>query len=219
MVSGNALDPPRAGTATSSTSATRSTSPENFKFQTCKEGIPVGTDCMAIPVNAEHPGTALLFIDWILDPENAVAEHRVHRLPDAVSRAPSEAFAELVKDDPAIDVTVDDLENGAAVRELSGVEGQRPGTDVWTEVKALNDEERLRAPLPGPGRRCGCSLFFAVPFGIVLAISFGTTDDLGGVIYGWHPRELRATRFDPLFVAGPAALGRLRARDRRAVPR
>ena len=26
---------------------------------------------MAIPSNAKHPGTALLFIDWILDPEHA----------------------------------------------------------------------------------------------------------------------------------------------------
>jgi ABC-type spermidine/putrescine transport system permease subunit I len=32
-------------------------------------------------------------------------------------------------------------------------------------------------------------LFFAVPLGIVLAISFGTTDDLGGAIYGWYPEN------------------------------
>ena len=32
----------------------------------------------------QHPGTALLFIDFMLEPENASAERRVHRLPDAV---------------------------------------------------------------------------------------------------------------------------------------
>ena len=45
--------------------------PEDYKFQKCKEGIPVGSDTFAIPVNAEHPGTALLFIEYMLDPENA----------------------------------------------------------------------------------------------------------------------------------------------------
>ena len=42
-------------------------------------------------------------------------------------------------------------------------------------------------------------LFFAVPLGIVLAISFGTTDDLGAAIYGWYP-ENYSRAFDPLFV-------------------
>jgi spermidine/putrescine transport system permease protein len=41
-------------------------------------------------------------------------------------------------------------------------------------------------------------LFFLVPLGIVIAISFGTTDDLGNSIYGWHPGNY-ADAFDPLF--------------------
>jgi spermidine/putrescine transport system permease protein len=40
--------------------------------------------------------------------------------------------------------------------------------------------------------------FFAVPLGIVVAISFGTTDDLGAAIYGWYP-ENYSRAFDPLF--------------------
>ena len=60
-------------------------------------------------------------------------------------------------------------------------------------------------------------VFFAVPLGIVLAISFGTTGDLGGAIYGWYP-ENYSRAFDPLFLPVLAALGRLRARHRRAVP-
>jgi spermidine/putrescine transport system permease protein len=42
-------------------------------------------------------------------------------------------------------------------------------------------------------------LFFAVPLGIVIAISFGTTDDLGNALYGWYP-ENYSRAFDPLFV-------------------
>ena len=41
-------------------------------------------------------------------------------------------------------------------------------------------------------------LFFAVPLGIVVAISLGVTGELGGVIYGWHPGNY-ADALDPLF--------------------
>ena len=38
-----------------------------------------------------------------------------------------------------------------------------------------------------------------MPLGIVIAISFGTTDDLGAAIYGWYP-ENYSRAFDPLFL-------------------
>jgi spermidine/putrescine transport system permease protein len=41
-------------------------------------------------------------------------------------------------------------------------------------------------------------VFFAVPFGIVVLISLGVTNDLGGVVYGWHPGNY-ADALDPLF--------------------
>lgn len=42
-------------------------------------------------------------------------------------------------------------------------------------------------------------LLFAVPLGIVLAISFGTTDDLGNALYGWYPENYELV-FDPVFL-------------------
>ena len=42
--------------------------PDTIQFQKCSEGFPVGSDTFVIPVSAEHPGTALLFIDFMLDP-------------------------------------------------------------------------------------------------------------------------------------------------------
>jgi spermidine/putrescine transport system permease protein len=42
-------------------------------------------------------------------------------------------------------------------------------------------------------------LLFAIPLGIVLAISFGTTDDLGNTIYGWYPENYEQV-FDPIFL-------------------
>ncbi len=46
--------------------------PKNYQFEKNKEGgFPVGSDTIAIPANAEHPGTALLFIDHMLNAKTA----------------------------------------------------------------------------------------------------------------------------------------------------
>ena len=42
-------------------------------------------------------------------------------------------------------------------------------------------------------------LLFLVPLGILLAISYGTTDDLGNAIYGWHPGNYSRV-FDSIYV-------------------
>jgi spermidine/putrescine transport system substrate-binding protein len=108
--------------------------PGNFTFQKCSEGIPLGTDCFAIPANAEHPGTALTFINFILDAENAAKniEYMGYPMP---YEGPDAAFADLVKDDPSINVTVEDLESGQQFANL-GTEGRRLWDQTWTEIKA-----------------------------------------------------------------------------------
>ena len=67
----------------------------------------------------------------MLEPENAAQNVEYDRLPDALrAAAPTEAFAGLVKDDPAIEVTIKDLENGQQFENLKG-EGRRAvGSDV-----------------------------------------------------------------------------------------
>jgi spermidine/putrescine transport system substrate-binding protein len=108
--------------------------PENYSFQKCKEGIPLGTDCFAVPANAEHPGTALTFINFILEPENAAQNIEYMGYPMPYT-GPDETFAGLVKDDPSINVTVDDLENGQQFKNLGAV-GRRVWDQAWTEIKA-----------------------------------------------------------------------------------
>jgi spermidine/putrescine-binding protein len=121
----------------------QSKAPENLRFQTCKEGIPVGSDCMAIPSNARHPGTATLFIDWMLDPEIASAVSWFgYPMP---IKGTEEAFAELASDDPAIQITTEDLANGSQFREL-GVAGKKAWDRVWTEVKTPRWGRRSRRP-------------------------------------------------------------------------
>jgi spermidine/putrescine transport system substrate-binding protein len=89
---------------------------------------------MAIPANAEHPGTAMLFIDFMLDPENAAQNVGYFGYPMPNNGA-VDAFKELAQDDPAITVTTEDLERGDQFAPLAG-ERRRAWDRVWTEVKA-----------------------------------------------------------------------------------
>ena len=78
--------------------------PENFTFQKCTEGIPVGTDCFAIPANAQHPGTALTFIELPARAGERLENIEYMGYPMPYT-GPDETFAALVKDDPSINVT------------------------------------------------------------------------------------------------------------------
>jgi spermidine/putrescine transport system substrate-binding protein len=109
--------------------------PELFKYETCKEGVPVGTDLMSIPINARSPGTALMFIDWLLEPENAAQNVRWNGYPQPCDGG-KQAFAELVKDEPSIDVDLDSLKNSAMEYRLDDPEARQLWTQIFTEVKA-----------------------------------------------------------------------------------
>ena len=89
---------------------------------------------MAIPSNAKSPGTALLFIDWMLDPEHASTNIGYFGYPMPVKGSEA-AFAELAANDPAIEVSVEDLEKGSQFKELTPDE-RKAWDRVWTEVKA-----------------------------------------------------------------------------------
>jgi spermidine/putrescine transport system substrate-binding protein len=108
--------------------------PESYRFEKAKEGIPVGTDTIAIPANAEHPGTALLFLDFMMDPENASQNVAYFGYPMAVKGAEA-AFAKIAKEDPAVQITLDDVTNGQQYAYLTG-EDKALWDRTWTEVKA-----------------------------------------------------------------------------------
>jgi spermidine/putrescine transport system substrate-binding protein len=108
--------------------------PESYRFEKPKEGIPVGTDTIAIPANAAHPGTALLFLDFMLDPENASQNVAYFGYPMAVTGA-EDAFAKIAKEDPAVQITLDDVKNGQQYAYLTG-EDKALWDRTWTEVKA-----------------------------------------------------------------------------------
>jgi spermidine/putrescine transport system permease protein len=57
------------------------------------------------------------------------------------------------------------------------------------------NENRFAAAFLVPGA-LWLLLLFVVPLGFVLALSFGTTDDLGEAVYAWHPENYSRV-FDP----------------------
>lgn len=109
--------------------------PELYRYETCSEGVPVGTDLMAIPITSESPGTAMLFMDWILEPENAAQNVRWNGYPQPCEGG-RQAFAELVKEEPAIDVDLTALEDSALEYRLDDAEARQLWTETFTEVKA-----------------------------------------------------------------------------------
>ena len=108
--------------------------PTIFDFQAPTEGTPINSDTYAIPANAKHPGTAMLFIDYLLRPENTIKNMNYLYYPFPVKDA-LPAFEELTKDVPACNVEIADLENENVFRLLGTDEVQRRAA-TWTEVKA-----------------------------------------------------------------------------------
>ncbi|WP_203230969.1 polyamine ABC transporter substrate-binding protein [Nocardioides caldifontis] len=108
--------------------------PDAFDFEAPREGVPINSDAYAIPTDAEHPGTAMVFIDYLLRPENAIKNMNYLYYPFPVRDA-LPAFAELADAVPACNVEVSDLENENVFRLLGSDEVQRRAA-VWTEVKA-----------------------------------------------------------------------------------
>ena len=107
---------------------------QNYNFEAPHEGTPINSDTYVIPTNAQHPGTAMVFIDYLLRPEIAKKNIGYLYYPFPVRDAVA-TFKHLAKDVPACNVDVTQLENPDVFRLLRPDEQQRR-TAVWTEVKA-----------------------------------------------------------------------------------
>jgi spermidine/putrescine transport system substrate-binding protein len=92
----------------------------------------MGSDVFAIPANAEHPGTALAFIDFVIENSAQNATWTGYPMP---TRSSEGAYAELVEDEPELQITVEDLEAGQEFTNLE-TEAREAWDRAWTEVKA-----------------------------------------------------------------------------------
>ncbi|MFJ7156516.1 spermidine/putrescine ABC transporter substrate-binding protein [Streptomyces sp. NPDC101118] len=108
--------------------------PNVFGFEVAREGAPVNSDCYAIPANAQHPGTAMLFIDYMLRPENVKKNIEYIGYPMPV-RGTEDTYSALVEPFPQCQVSADDLKDDLYYRN-AGAAGERARDAAWTEVKA-----------------------------------------------------------------------------------
>jgi spermidine/putrescine transport system substrate-binding protein len=108
--------------------------PSAYSFVTCTDGVPVGNDTFAVPANAEHPGTALLFIDYCLRPENAKLNVKYLGYPTPVPGT-EKTYARLVRDMPSAVVTAEELSSGVTFRNVSPA-AARARDRAWTMVKS-----------------------------------------------------------------------------------
>jgi len=105
-----------------------------YGFEVAKEGAPINSDCYAIPKSAQHPGTALLFIDYMLRPENVAKNINYIGYPMPVKGSEA-TYEALVAQLPQCVVTVDDLSKDLFFR--NGSADQEAARDkAWTDVKA-----------------------------------------------------------------------------------
>jgi spermidine/putrescine transport system substrate-binding protein len=82
--------------------------PSVMQFETCKESPIMGSDLMSIPVAAKHPGTALLFIDWLLQAEHSAKNVKYMGYPSGTTSGDA-AYNELTKAYPWLQTSSADL--------------------------------------------------------------------------------------------------------------
>ena len=108
--------------------------PSVLGFEVAREGAPINSDCYAIPANARHPGTAMLFIDYMLRPENVRRNIEYIGYPMPVGGS-EDVYAALVKPFPQCLVAPDDLKADLFFRNASS-KGEQARDTAWTHVKA-----------------------------------------------------------------------------------
>jgi spermidine/putrescine transport system substrate-binding protein len=108
--------------------------PELLKYQVNKEGIPVGSDTIMVLKNAPHPNTAMLFVDFMLRPENSSQNVGVIGYP-MMTKAGLKTYGTLTKKYPWLKVTSDEVENGQRFKPQDPKTLQL-WTTAWSKIRA-----------------------------------------------------------------------------------
>lgn len=108
--------------------------PTVYKYETASEGVPTGNDTFVIPKNAQHPGTAMKFIDWMLAPENATSNVGYFGYPQVTTTGLS-AFTKLVAQYPFLNISLDTAIHGLREIVPTGAK-RRLWDDEWNKINA-----------------------------------------------------------------------------------
>jgi spermidine/putrescine transport system substrate-binding protein len=109
--------------------------PEVFKYEVAKEGVPTGNDAMVIPKSSKHPGTALKFIDWMLEPDNATANVKYFGYPQVTTTGIKAYQDNIASHYPFLSFTLDQALYGLREIVPSGA-ALTLWNQEWAKVKA-----------------------------------------------------------------------------------
>jgi spermidine/putrescine transport system substrate-binding protein len=113
---------------------TKSDYADQLQFElTTQDGVPFGMDLLSIGANAKSPGTAMLFIDWVLSPENLTRTAQWTGQQSG-TKAGDAAFTQVVKQIPALGAATD--YSKALWREAASGARQQLWTQQWNRFKA-----------------------------------------------------------------------------------
>jgi spermidine/putrescine transport system substrate-binding protein len=108
--------------------------PENYGFVLPEEGVLIGVDTLSIGANAKAPGTALLFMDWILRPEFSAANTEWQGQIVGTKASPP-VFDKLTKDFPFLQFDESILTTGEWKESLTG-QRQQLWNQEWSRFMA-----------------------------------------------------------------------------------
>jgi spermidine/putrescine transport system substrate-binding protein len=113
---------------------TKSKYADKLDFElTTKDGVPFGMDLLTIGAKAKSPGSAMLFIDWMLQPDNVVRTVK-YTGQQSGTKAGDAEFASVTKQIPALAKATD--YSTALWRESATGARQQLWTQQWNRFKA-----------------------------------------------------------------------------------
>lgn len=107
----------------------------DIDFEMCKEGQLFNDDAMSIPLMANHPGNALLFIDFMLAPENMSQNVQYTGYP-IPTEAGMSTYKSLVKDMPFLQFGTSLLNEPTAWEKALTPSQRSAWNDAWLKVQS-----------------------------------------------------------------------------------
>jgi spermidine/putrescine transport system substrate-binding protein len=108
--------------------------PSDWQYETMTDGIPVGSDTIVIPKNAPHPNTAMLFLNWMLAPENSSINPPYIGYP-MMTNAGLGAYSKMVTKYPWLKITIPEVAKGEHFAPLSP-SATSLYSGQWAKIKA-----------------------------------------------------------------------------------
>ncbi len=107
----------------------------DLSFQLCKEGQLFNDDTMSIPIKANHPGNAMLFIDYMLAPENMTANVKYIGYP-VPTKAGLATYNQLVAKTPFLQFGTSLLSNPTAWQKGLTPQQRTLWNAAWLKVQS-----------------------------------------------------------------------------------